>query len=287
MSSLDTPADKAVRDAVDAFMEGRLTPEFSGETVFETKNSRYRLLDGVVFAAPDDSLLGAELVGWLMETSRRSVVGSAWQPGARAVLVDRNRGRNIIVTSTTRLLHLEQHISNDPSTVRQAVPLRSPLPPAPGEAPFAPQRARIIPSTPPPPAAVAQRRAAAVHLPPRPIAPANPTPLPVPARPLPVPAPPPRREPSPAVSQVNPPPPSAAATAWELTSSEFEMEAESQDTLPDPEELNLMRHDAAHHHGPDSGDAPTDDMAAAPESGRDAPIPLVKAILPLVPPPRR
>ena len=83
MSSLDTPADKAVRDAVDAFMEGRLTPEFSGETVFETKNSRYRLLDGVVFAAPDDSLLGAELVGWLMETSRRSVVGSAWQPGAQ------------------------------------------------------------------------------------------------------------------------------------------------------------------------------------------------------------
>ncbi len=130
MTNLDPAADKAVRDAVDAYMEGRLTPEFVGETVFETKNSRYRLLDGVVFAAPDDSLIGSELVGWLMESRRRSVVESAWQPGLRAVLVDRHHGRHIIVTSTTRLLHLEQHSSADP-------PSRSP-----GTSPSARRRCR-------------------------------------------------------------------------------------------------------------------------------------------------
>src|SRR5438270_849287 len=107
MTNLEPRADKAVRDAVDAFMDGRLVPEFEGEIVFETKNSRYRMLDGVVFAAPDGSLVGAELVGWLSESARRCLIESSWQPGARAVLVDRKRGRNIIVTSTTRLLHQE------------------------------------------------------------------------------------------------------------------------------------------------------------------------------------
>ena len=134
MANLDLTADKAVRDAVDAFVEGRLVPDFVGETVFETKNSRYRLLDGVVFAAPDDSLIGAELVGWLMETRRRSVVGSSWQPGARAVLVDRHRGRNIIVTSTTRLLHLEEHSASELQTFPVEPPRRSSAPPSYDEA---------------------------------------------------------------------------------------------------------------------------------------------------------
>src|SRR5262245_11582283 len=102
MTSIDPRADRVVRDAVDAFMDGRLEPDFSGETVFETKNSRYRMRDGVVVSAPDVSLLGAELVGWLCESSNRLLVESAWQHGARAVLVDRTRGRNIIVTSATR-----------------------------------------------------------------------------------------------------------------------------------------------------------------------------------------
>ncbi len=44
MTGLEPRADRAVRDAVDAFLEGRLRPEYAGETVFETKNSRYRTL---------------------------------------------------------------------------------------------------------------------------------------------------------------------------------------------------------------------------------------------------
>ena len=120
MPSLDAAADMAVRDAVDAFMDGRVTPDFGGETVFETKNSRYQLLDGVVFVAPDDALIGAELVGWLRDTPRGSAVGAAWQPGSRAVLVDRHRERTIIVTSTIRLLHVDGH------TLRDSAPSRAP-----------------------------------------------------------------------------------------------------------------------------------------------------------------
>jgi hypothetical protein len=300
MTNLEPQADKAVRDAVDAFMEGRLNPEFAGETVFETKNSRYRLLDGVVYAAPVDTLIGSELVGWLMETTRRSVVGSAWQPGARAVLVDRHRGRNITVTSTTRLLHLE------PSVVEAA--------PAP-----APQRARLFPSSPPPPilapppppeppprpspvqsAALLQKRAAALHLPPRPIAPgaapsapftpaapAAPA-IPVPARPLPLPAPPPRRDAfggltPPAQARTptpDPPPPSPPAEpsgAWELISSEFELDEETR-AGGSEDRWSLL--DRASPGDLDSLDASTDEMLGEPESATDAPILLVRPISP-------
>ncbi len=317
MANLDPTADKAVRDAVDAFLEGRLAPEFSGETVFETKNSRYRLLDGVVFAAPDDSLVGSELVGWLMESRRRSVVESAWQPGSRAVLVDRHRGQNIIVTSTTRLLHLEEHASREsgapPPDVR---PYALPLPAPP---PFSPRRAPIVPSTPLPPqfgaaassineAAAVQRRAAAIHLPPRPMAPPSRAAAPVmppimppimkeaPARPLPLPAPPPRRV-IPSLPQVNPHAPApqlpvaaasprqppVAGTPWELTSSEFEVEGEA--TKPDYVVGNSARHDAAQYPSYDSSDPSTDEMVAGADFGTDAPIPLLRPLdVPLPPP---
>lgn len=182
MTNLETRADRAVRDAVDAFMDGRLVPDFSGETIFETKNSRYRLHGGVVFAAPDPSLVGAELVGWLCESPRRCLVESAWQHGARAVLVDRSRGRNIIVTSTTRLLHVEEpgptSFPSSPALPAPREPFRSwhppeetahvpepeedpaeptvittdpPAAPEPGPPTLFSQHAPIIASTPPPP----------------------------------------------------------------------------------------------------------------------------------------
>ena len=241
MTNLEPRADRVVRDAVDAFMEGRLVPEFSGETVFETKNSRYRLRDGVVFAAPDPSLLGAELVGWLCESSRRCLVESAWQTGSRAVLVDRTRGRHIIVTSTTRLLHLEEHGASTygAGLAASQADFRSWHPPSldgshEARSPFSPQQAPIIASTPAPPSArltpppplvleapppepiitepspvppaVYAPAKRGVHLPPRPIARGQAV-----LRPLPVPVPPPRRgvpspEPSPAPVIVPTPP---------------------------------------------------------------------------------
>ncbi len=47
---------------------------------------------------------------------------------------------------------------------------------------------------------------------------------------------------------------------------------------PDP-----SRHDALLRGDPDSGDASTEELLPGPESSSDAPIPLVRAILPSVP----
>jgi hypothetical protein len=248
MATLDPRADKVVRDAVDAFMEGRLVPDFPGETVFETKNSRYRLRDGVVIAAPDPSLLGAELVGWLCESARRCLVESLWQPGSRAVLVDRKQGRNIVVTSTTKLLHFDTPSGGPPAGhAKPAHEFRSWHPPAManrGNAPFSPARAPIVPATPFPPGVaegspesatsplasqppfgdgsqpsqpsqpsqLTPARRSAVHPPPRPIAslPAIPRMPTLAVRPLPVPAPPPRRDlPPPPPTQPDRPQPTA------------------------------------------------------------------------------
>ncbi|MEZ4307852.1 MAG: hypothetical protein R3F14_07375 [Polyangiaceae bacterium] len=114
-----------MRHAVNAYIDGRLLPTFEGDAVFETRNSAYRLIDGVLFTAPDDAQIGAELVGWLIDYVSRSEVTSTWRPGARAVLVDtRNdgvRGPHIVVTSATRNFRCD----------RPPPPVRSPIPPPP------------------------------------------------------------------------------------------------------------------------------------------------------------
>ena len=127
MTSLALNADLAVRHAVDAYIDGRLLPTFEGEAFFETRNSRYRLLDGVLFSAPDSALVGAELVGWLVDYVSRSEVVTAWRAGARAVLVDtRNdgvRGPQIVVTSATRAFQSERDVrQSSPRDARQSSP---------------------------------------------------------------------------------------------------------------------------------------------------------------------
>ena len=102
--SLGSECEESVRVAVEAYLEGRLRPDLDGEALFETRNSRYRLIDGVLFSASDASLVGAELVGWLTESEDSSAVGAWWSPGLRAVLVNRRQGRHIVVTSATRVL---------------------------------------------------------------------------------------------------------------------------------------------------------------------------------------
>ena len=130
MTPLAAHADQAVRHAVDAYIDGRFLPTFEGQAAFETRNSRYRLLDGVLLAAPDPSLVGAELVGWLVEYPSRSEVTPTWKNGARAVLVDtRNdgiRGPHIVVTSATRSFRTDRdrqsspRMGSSPRDVRQA-----------------------------------------------------------------------------------------------------------------------------------------------------------------------
>src|SRR5262249_40251732 len=119
MTFLGPESDRAVRSAVDAFLAGRIRPEIDGEAVFETRNSRYRLVDGMLHEATDASLVGAELVGWLTETSEQISVGAWWRPGARAVLVDRRSAKHIVVTSATRLLRLGGNLPQDGSGIAQ------------------------------------------------------------------------------------------------------------------------------------------------------------------------
>lgn len=107
MTTLSLESDRTVRQAVDAYLAGANRLSLEGEAYFETCNSRYRLIDGVLFhvgrgASNDGSLIGAELVGWLYEFVGGSHVDLAWRPGARGVLVDPRRSQHIIITSATR-----------------------------------------------------------------------------------------------------------------------------------------------------------------------------------------
>lgn len=100
MSYLTLDADRMVRQAVDAYLDGRFRPDARGDCIYATRNSQYRVVDGMVLEATDTSLMGADLVGWLIEEHGQSLVELEWRPYARAVFVDR-RSRHVVVTSRT------------------------------------------------------------------------------------------------------------------------------------------------------------------------------------------
>jgi len=193
MTFLGPESDRTVRNAVEAYMDGRLRPEVDGEAVFETRNSRYRLMDGTLFSATDNTLVGAELVGWLTESLDQCLVSAWWQPGARAVLVDRRAGRHIVVTSATRLLKVDN--AGGPGSARSRG----------GSQPVQPIQAQTayLPATPPTPAPPPVNAPYQVQPPPLPALPPPSAPpqslrpsspaeaLPAPYPPLPVPPAPP------------------------------------------------------------------------------------------------
>jgi hypothetical protein len=202
MAQLAPATDLVVRTAVDGFLAGERGILAEGEWVFDTKRSRYRLLDGVLFAANDASLVGAELVGWLMDRGAGPSVETAWCEGSRAVLVDRRKNRHIVVTSGTRDLARDGRPVGGSSTFRTGSPPIPPVrrPPASSPSPIPgapPIPARLLPAPPPPvlrapatpvappprhdlpraappPAPFALRAAPPVHPPPRPLAPPPP-----------------------------------------------------------------------------------------------------------------
>jgi len=100
MSYLTLDADRLVRDAVDAYLEDRLRPDSGGDCVYATRNSQYRVIEGSVQEASDTGLIGAELVGWLLEELGQPEIEPRWRPYARAVFVER-RSRQVVVTSRT------------------------------------------------------------------------------------------------------------------------------------------------------------------------------------------
>ncbi len=100
MSYLTLDADRLVRDAVDAFLEDRSKPDSGGDCVYATRNSQYRVVEGTVQEASDTSLMGAELVGWLVEEMGQPLFEARWRPFGRAIFVER-RSRHVVVTSRT------------------------------------------------------------------------------------------------------------------------------------------------------------------------------------------
>ncbi|MFO0552349.1 MAG: hypothetical protein U0271_28435 [Polyangiaceae bacterium] len=100
MSYLTLDADRLVRDAVDAFLDGRLRSDTGGDCVYATRNSQYRVVDGFVHEASDTALMGAELVGWLVEELGQPMVEPLWRPYARAIFAER-KTRHVVVTSRT------------------------------------------------------------------------------------------------------------------------------------------------------------------------------------------
>ena len=86
MLRLEPESDLAVRAAVDDRLSGSPILELEGEAVFETRNNRYRIMDGVVFDAQDPSMRGAQLVGWLLESPGDATMEGSWHVGARARL---------------------------------------------------------------------------------------------------------------------------------------------------------------------------------------------------------
>lgn len=119
MTTLSPESDRSVRHAVDAYLDGAIRPELGHDTRFETRNGHYRLVGGVLFhvvrgVVSDVSHVGAELVGWLWEGHNGSRVEMSWRHGARGILVNRRRGRHIVITSATRNLVCEMLAGSQP-----------------------------------------------------------------------------------------------------------------------------------------------------------------------------
>lgn len=90
-------ADDSVRAAIERYKRGQLSAATPGLVLFETRNSRYQLADGVLTTGPNPALTGAVLVGWLIG----EVVRGHWCQGAKGVLL---LGESAIVTSPTERL---------------------------------------------------------------------------------------------------------------------------------------------------------------------------------------
>jgi len=130
MSYLTLDADRLVRDAVDAYLEDRARPDAAGDCVYATRNSQYRVVEGVVHEASDTSLMGAELCGWLCEELGQPLMEPRWRPYGRAVFVER-RSRHVVVTSRTLTRNvISGNVSPVPKGKRRpsVIPAAPPIP---------------------------------------------------------------------------------------------------------------------------------------------------------------
>jgi len=123
MTHLTSDADQLVRASVDAFLAGTLKPDPLPETLYSTKNSTYRVIAGRIHEATDMSLMGAELVAFLVEEGRSFRVEPSWAAKARAIFFERT-SRDVVVTS-----RIVKRAMEAPS--RDRTPTPGPIPAAP------------------------------------------------------------------------------------------------------------------------------------------------------------
>jgi hypothetical protein len=130
-------------------------PEYlAGETRIETRNTVYRLRDGVCYAIQRDdpgrfdpsAFVGMRVVGWLWRDDPRAVMSLEWQPGAYAILWRKGNGpldRSAVALTSASIAF--RQVGRTPA-VHEAPARRSSTPPP---LPTNVQRALARPPTPP------------------------------------------------------------------------------------------------------------------------------------------
>jgi hypothetical protein len=157
----------------------------AGEARIETRNTVYRLRDGVCYAVQRDdpgrvdpsAFVGMRVVGWLWRDDPRSVMSLEWQPGAYAILWRKGNGpldRSAVALTSASIAFRQVERS---MAVRAAPMHRSSVPPP---LPATVQRALARPPTPPSlpvpaPPSTTRLHSSAIPAIPRP--PETPTPL--------------------------------------------------------------------------------------------------------------
>ena len=100
MSYLTLDADRLVRDAVDAYLDGKLRPDAGGDCVFATRNSQYRVVEGTVIG-----IRAGNLVVWngslvlLLDKERGDIIRSYVVPQTAMMLTDKFEDGNLYAVS--------------------------------------------------------------------------------------------------------------------------------------------------------------------------------------------
>lgn len=128
MSLLAIDAERLAQEATDAFIEGRLRPRREPDTLYRTRNSRYRIMEGIVEEATDTTVIGATLVSWLFEERGSFRLEPQWRAGARAILLGKTHPQVIV---TSRVLSSAPSIGGQPHQPARGRDARIPIPPSP------------------------------------------------------------------------------------------------------------------------------------------------------------
>ena len=116
-----------------------LDPAFAGETRVQTRNTLYRMRDGVCYAVERDddpgrerihasALVGMRIVGWVSRDDPSAGITTSWRAGSYAVLWRPREGGEehsaIALTSSTLAFRQVARIAPRPPPSRPAAPVK-------------------------------------------------------------------------------------------------------------------------------------------------------------------